>query len=140
MRREEEIVREVLAAWRGGLGPTKESWAAHCAPDVVWWNSARGAIEGLDACLAAIDAIDQVLSGFAYIEVPIRRLVAEDGIVFVERSDDLYRAGGSLIASVPVTGVIEFRGERIVEWRDYCVDWMQEFLPTETAAETADAP
>jgi limonene-1,2-epoxide hydrolase len=133
VRREEEIVREVLAAWQGGLEATKESWARHCASQMVWWNSGRGAIEGLDACLQAIDAIDEILHGFSHIDVPVRRLMAEPEAVMVERSDDLYRADGSLIASVPVVGIIEFEGEKIVEWRDYCVDWMQEFLP-ETAS------
>ena len=133
MRQEEEIVRQVLSAWRGGLEATKESWAKNCAPQMVWWNSARGAIEGLESCLQAIDAIDQLLQGFAYIDVPILRLVAEEGLVFVERSDDLYRADGSLIISVPVTGVVVFDGEKIVEWRDYCVDWLSQFMPAGSA-------
>ena len=126
MLREEEIVREVVAAWEDGLEATKASWRAHCDPKIVWWNSGRGAIEGLEACLGAIDAIDQVVGGFAYIKVPVRRLTAVEGLVFAERSDDLYRADDSLIAAVPVTGVIEFEGEKIVEWRDYCVDWMRD--------------
>ena len=137
--REEEIVREILAAWREGLEATKKSWAEHCAPEMVWWNSARGAIEGLEPCLQAIDAIDQVIGGFAYIDVPVRRIASADGVVFVERSDDLYRADDSLIVSVPVTGVIEFEGDKIVAWRDYCVDWMQDFRPPGAPASLAES-
>ena len=60
----------------------------------------------------------------ASVDVPVRSVVAEPGRVIIERSDDMYRSDGSVIATVPVTGVIEFEGDKIVAWRDYCDDWM----------------
>jgi limonene-1,2-epoxide hydrolase len=129
VRKEEQVIREMLESWAGGPEPTKKTWSQYCTDDIVWWNSARGAVEGMEACLAAIDAIDQLTGGFGCIKVPVRNLVAVEGLVFVERSDDLYRADGSLIAAVPVTGVISFRGEKVAEWRDYCDDWMREHRP-----------
>src|ERR1700761_6123338 len=40
-------------------------------------------------------------------------------IVHVQRVDRLRRADGSLIVAAPVAGVLEFRGERVVAWREY---------------------
>jgi limonene-1,2-epoxide hydrolase len=133
VRREEEVVRAMLESWAEGIEPVKKTWAEHCTQDIVWWNSARGAVEGMDNCLAAIDAIDQLVGGFAYIKVPVRNLVAVEGLVFVERSDDLYRGDDSLIAAVPVTGVIAFRGDKVESWRDYCDDWLREHRPEDAA-------
>jgi limonene-1,2-epoxide hydrolase len=126
---EEQIVREMLDSWLKGPEEVKRTWADHCAENIVWWNSGRGAIEGRDTCLAAISAMDQLVAGFAYVKAPIRNLIAAAGLVIVERSDDLYRADDSLIAAVPVVGVIEFEGEKITSWRDYCDDWMRDFRP-----------
>jgi limonene-1,2-epoxide hydrolase len=127
--REEEVVRAMLESWADGPETIKATWRKHCTEDIVWWNSGRGAVEGMESCLQAIDAIDEVVGGFACIKVPVRNLLATEGLVFVERSDDLYRADDSLIAAVPVTGVISFRGEEVCSWRDYCVDWLRDFLP-----------
>ena len=127
MQQEEEIVRTVLAMWRDGLEPTKESWRQHASADIVWWNSARGGISGIAACLAGIDQLFGAL-GAAYVDVPIRNVLAEPGRVIVERSDNLHRADGTVIAYAPVTGVIEFDGDKIVMWRDYCDDWIGKMM------------
>jgi limonene-1,2-epoxide hydrolase len=120
---EEQIVRDVLAMWRAGLEETKESWRRYAAGHLVWWNSARGTIVGLEPCLDGIEQLYRLLE-VAYVDVPVRNVLAERGRVIVERSDNLFRKDGSVVAYVPVTGVIEFEGERIVRWRDYCDDWI----------------
>ena len=125
MLSEEKIVREVLGTWAGGPAAVKASFEQYCADDMVWWNSARGGIEGKAACLATLDAQNEMTGGYAYVKTPIRTLLAAPGIVFVERSDDIYRDDDSLIAAVPVVGVIEFRDNLIMSWRDYCDDWMR---------------
>ncbi len=120
---EERIVREILQMWGQGIEQTKAAWAEHCVPEMVWSNSARGSISGLDNCLHAIDEMFSALDA-AYVTVPIRTLHAATGVAYVERSDDLYRADGSLIVAVPVVGVVEFDHGKIVQWRDYCDDWI----------------
>ena len=132
MQREEEIIREILDSWERGLEAINETWSKHCAQDIVWWNSARGEIVGLEACLAAFAVMDQMV-GFTSLAAPVVNLLAGDGLVFVERTDDLKGENGSLIVSVPVTGVIEFANGKITSWRDYCDDWMRDYRP-------ADAP
>ena len=132
MQREEEIIREILGSWEQGLQAIRDTWSEHCAPEIVWWNSARGEIRGVDACLAAFEVMDQMV-GFTSLAAPIVNILARDSLVFVERTDDLKGEDGALIVSVPVTGVIEFAEQKITSWRDYCDDWMRDFRP-------ADAP
>lgn len=120
----EQTIRKVLEMWAGGLEPTLASWREFATPDLVWWNSARGAVNGLEECLAGIRTFYETMS-VDHVKVPIRSVVSgRDGLVFVERSDDTYLTDGSLLAAVPVVGVVRFRDGKIVEWRDYCDDWV----------------
>ena len=66
------------------------------------------------------------------IAAQLRYALGRGWAIMIERTDDLYRTDGSMIVSVPVTGVAVFRDDRIAEWRDYCVDWYSDY-----AAKTA---
>jgi limonene-1,2-epoxide hydrolase len=110
--------------WAGGLESTVTSWRDHATDDLVWWNSARGAVDGLEACLDSIRMFYQTMN-VSHVKVPIRAVVSDgNDLVVVERSDDTYLRDGSLLAAVPVVGVIKFRDGKIAEWRDYCDDWV----------------
>ncbi|MFE0750176.1 nuclear transport factor 2 family protein [Gordonia sp. NPDC058843] len=117
-------MKTVVGMWAGGLEQTIASWRDHAAPDLVWWNSARGAVEGLDACLEAIRGFYQALN-VDHVLVPIKSIVSDgNDLVVIERSDDSYLGDGSLLAAVPVVGVVVLRDGKIAEWRDYCDDWV----------------
>ena len=128
MEKEEKIVRACFDLWGEGVTGVIKSYHQYHHPDFVWWNSARGSVSGIEACIEGMRMMDK-LTGFSACKVPIRHLVVLDKVVYVERSDDLFRADGSLIQSVPVFGVIEFKGDKISSWRDYCDDWMRNFRP-----------
>ena len=50
----------------------------------------------------------------------VRHVAVNGDVAFAERVDHLKRADGSLIFSLPVTGVFEFdRDGRIAVWREY---------------------
>ena len=132
MLKEEAIVRDVFALWASGLEGVLESYRTHHHPDLHWWNTARGSVHGLETCGQGVKMMFSML-GTASVKVPIKNLMAREGFVLVERSDDLYRADGSLIAAVPVTGAIEFKGDKIITWRDYCDDWMRDWRPPEAS-------
>lgn len=123
MTSEEQIVRNILGMWGSGVEGVKESFRQYGTDDFVWWNSGRGALTGLDACLHGLDEMFDVLH-IATVECPIRTLLAAPGRVVVERSDNLYRADGTVIAEIPVTGVLEFDANKVTTWRDYCEDWI----------------
>ena len=128
MLKEEEIVREIFAMWVTGLEGCVESFEKHCHPDLHWWNSARGAVEGREVCIQGLHTM-QEMTQFSTTKVEIRNVQAKPGQVMIERSDDLYDMDGNLIAAVPVVGVLEFEGDKIISWRDYCNDWMRDLQP-----------
>jgi limonene-1,2-epoxide hydrolase len=129
----EQTVRTVCAMWADGKDAVKESWRKHASEDIIWWNSARGALRGRVACEAGIDAMFDLLE-VVRVEVPIRNITSSNGLVFVERSDDLYLADGTCLAAIPVVGVVAFVGDTIAEWRDYCDDWMRDYRPSSERA------
>jgi limonene-1,2-epoxide hydrolase len=121
---QEQITRKVVEMWAGGLDSTLTSWREHATLDMVWWNNARGAVDGLEGCLEGIRMFYRTM-GVDHVKVPIRSIVSDGmDLVVIERSDDTYLKDGSLLAAVPVVGVIRFRDGKIVEWRDYCDDWV----------------
>ena len=127
MLQKEKIVRECLQLWSTLEGTIKSYREMH-HPDFIWWNSARGKLGGLQDCIKGVEVMHGML-GVGRVEVVVRNVMAQPGRVTVERSDDLYRADGSVIAKVPVVGVFEFKGDKIIELRDYCDDWMRDFRP-----------
>ena len=128
MLNEERIVREICEMWSGGKEPVKEAWRKYGSEDLVWWNSARGELRGRAACEAGVDAMFDMLN-VTRVRVPIRAVAVQGTTVFIERSDDLYLADGTCLVEVPVVGVVQFEGDKIVEWRDYCDDWMRDLRP-----------
>ena len=125
MLKEEEIVREIFKMWLKGLQGCVDSFHKHCHPDLHWWNSVRGAVEGRDVCIQGLHAM-QEMTQFSTTKVVIKNIQAKPGQVMVERSDDMYDKDGNLIAAVPAAGVLEFEGDKIISWRDYCNDWMRD--------------
>jgi limonene-1,2-epoxide hydrolase len=102
---------------------SKQTWRDHCLPDFVWWNAGRGAVNGLEAACKKIEGMHEHLH-FSHLKVPIRHFVSTGTTVIVERVDELYSEDGTLLWAIPVVGVVEFEGEKIREWRDYCDDWV----------------
>jgi limonene-1,2-epoxide hydrolase len=137
VRREEEIVREIIESWLGTLDEMKACWAEHCHEDVIWWNSARGALHGIEANLAAFDKLAE-MTGFKNLRSIPQVLLAGDGVVMVERAEDLLDADGNSMVHIKVNGVIKFEGEKIIEWRDYCVDWLAAWRPEGESTEIAE--
>ena len=123
MTRQEEIVREVLDMWTKGPEETIQTWREHCLPDFIWWNAGRGAVNGLEAACQKIEAMHDHLH-FHALKVPVRNFMSSGNVVMQERVDELYDEDGKLLFSIPGVGVVEFDGEKIKEWRDYCDDWV----------------
>jgi limonene-1,2-epoxide hydrolase len=57
--------------------------------------------------------------GIETIDVDVLGIAAAGSTVFSERVDHLRRPDGTLLASVPVTGVMRFEGMKIATWREY---------------------
>ncbi|MCZ4551054.1 nuclear transport factor 2 family protein [Gordonia rubripertincta] len=127
MVNKEAIVRDLFGMWGDGIESCKQSWIKYADENIVWWNSGRGSVEGMAANLSAMDQMGSAL-GISRLEVTIKNILAGDEIVFVERLEDYYRADGTHIKQVPVAGVFTFRDGKLVELRDYCVDWLTDYV------------
>ena len=136
MSDEEKIIREVFDLWAQGPEGCKESWRRYAAPDIDWWNSARGSTKGMQANLDAMDQIGTL--GIASFKVTMKHMASDPGRVWVERTEDFYAADGTHLYKVPVVGVIEFKGDKMTQWRDYCVDWVPDLI-AQNAARTEAA-
>ena len=132
MSPEEQVVRGVFEAFE--QGPASLIAAKRRLFDVhaVWWNSGRGELRGLQAIVDATPKLFE-LTGAAYLRAEdIRTLIVHDDSVIVERTDTLYRSDGSKVVSVPAFGIVRIKNGKVVEWRDYCDDWMRAFRPAGT--------
>ena len=111
----------MLASWARNYDGLLERYMA---PDFIWEQPPLPTTKSIDEALALLRNLGDAI-GFATVDIDVRSLVAEGNMVMAERMDHIRRGDGSLIASVAVTGVIEFNDEgKIIAWREY-------FDPTE---------
>jgi len=107
----ERVVLDFLGAWRRG---DIEELMSFFAPDAIYHN-----IPVPPVCGAA--AIREAFLGFAKlmdsIEIENLHVAAAGDVVFTERIDRFRNATVSL--DLPVAGVFEVRGGKIVAHRDY---------------------
>lgn len=108
------ILRSVIAAWQA---KDHEAVLSHMADDIVWHFAAAAVppVRGKDAArrlLARLgaDMHDITWRIFAHAETADR--------LFVEGVDDYRTTDGRRVAA-PYAGVLDFRGDLIVGWRDY---------------------
>jgi len=63
--------------------------------------------------------VSRRLLGLATIEVEIPYMCAVGNVVMTERVDHLLRHDGTVIASAPIAGILEFDGTQLVAWREH---------------------
>lgn len=107
---QEKIVSDFLAAW-----PRKnvDELMSYFAPDAVYHNIPVPPIVGADA-------IRKVFEGFVgafSIVLDVVNIASKGDVVFTERVDRFEMNGKRF--DLPVNGVFELRGGKIVSFRDY---------------------
>jgi limonene-1,2-epoxide hydrolase len=116
-----ERMLDFLEKWSVDFDTLCAAFHEYFTPDCIWENAGCPTVHGPE------DAIETILrpcreSALAMetMAVTVRHIGEGDGVVFTERIDDLVRADGSVVLSVPVTGVTEFAEDgRIRHWREY---------------------
>ena len=111
-------VEEFFAAWRVSFDALLDSFDRHLADDARWEQSAlpttRTKAEALELLKAFRDQIE-----LGAIDVDLANVAVDGSVVLTERVDHLRRDDGSLIASFPVMGTLEFDGDgKIAVWRE----------------------
>ena len=112
MKTKSQIYKDSLDAW--GRGDV-QGMAAPYADDIEWYpNRSMRPIKGKAAMLEFMAKFGAGMSNPQYTQ---SLMIEKDNMLFVEGVES-YTKNGRLV-SVPYAGVVEFRGETIVAWRDY---------------------
>jgi limonene-1,2-epoxide hydrolase len=86
--------------------------------DCLWEQRPMAVTTGPDEAVRFLRRA-KLFMGLETVDVDIRNITSVGGIVHTERVDHLRRADGRLIVSAPVAGILEWRGGRVVAWREY---------------------
>jgi limonene-1,2-epoxide hydrolase len=113
-------VRDFFEKWGTDYERLHASYGEFFTGDCVWENA------GFPTCTGPVEAVEVMLVpahddlGLATIKVDIEKISGDGDIVWSERIDHLVRADGSVIASVPLVGVMQFADDgRVQHWREY---------------------
>lgn len=113
-----EFVRQHLARY----GSSFESGCAAMREDftdrTIWENVGLSSTVGSEQALALMHQFrDQF--GIERIEIDTLTAAACGNRVLTERVDHLIRTDGSLVASIPLMGILEVERNKVVAWHDY---------------------
>ncbi|MFQ5667521.1 MAG: limonene-1,2-epoxide hydrolase family protein [Candidatus Binatia bacterium] len=107
----EKVVRDFCAAWRR---KNIDELLGFLAPDAVYHNMPMEPLHGIDAIRQTLDTF---MGPAEEIEFEMLGLASAGDLVFTERTDRFTMMGKTVV--LPVAGVFEVRGGKIVAWRDY---------------------
>jgi limonene-1,2-epoxide hydrolase len=111
-RTPDQLVTEFCGLW---ANPEVERLAGFFAEDAVYHNMPLQPISGRAAITEFLKAF---VAGYDGIDFLVHRQFSVGAVVMNERTDVLRRKDG-VQARLPVAGVFEIAGDRIVAWRDY---------------------
>ena len=112
MKTMSQIYKDSLNAWIGG---DVEGMSAPYADDIVWYpNRSMRPVHGKAAMLAFMQKFGSGMTDVSYEQT---LMIEKDNMLFVEGTENYTKKGKKI--SVPYAGVVEFRGDKIVAWRDY---------------------
>jgi limonene-1,2-epoxide hydrolase len=108
------ILRQVIEAWQA---KDIDRVLSHMADDIVW-HYAAAAMPPVRGKAAARKLLERFHGDMHGVEWRIFAYSESDDRLFIEGVDDYRTSDGARVAA-PYAGVLEFRGDLIVGWRDY---------------------
>ncbi len=114
MGRRYDTLRQVIAAWQA---KDAEGVLAHMAEDVVW-HFAAAAVPPARGKAKARKLLARLGGDMHEITWRVFAHAETEDRLFIEGVDDYRTADGHRVAT-PYAGVLDFRGDLIVGWRDY---------------------
>jgi limonene-1,2-epoxide hydrolase len=112
---------EVLAffgEWKPTLADMLASMERRFTDTTVWENVGLSRTVGFAEAKAFMDAFAG-MKPIQWGEVIVHHAAEVGNIVLTERTDNFYDKDGKLILSIPLMGVFEMDGPKIIAWRDY---------------------
>jgi limonene-1,2-epoxide hydrolase len=114
----EQIAIEFFRRWAVSFDELCASFEDVMAPVCRWEQRPMLVTNTRSQALRFLRVSRRVLR-LATVEVELPYVTSVGNVVLTERIDHLLRNDGTLIASAPVAGVLEFDGRRVVAWREY---------------------
>jgi limonene-1,2-epoxide hydrolase len=114
----EQQVLDFFASWGESYEAFLAAFPRLLADDCVWDQRPIPRLTGPAEAVRFLKLARATLR-LATVDVEILHAASAGDVVHVERVDRLRRSDGSLIAAAPVVGVLTFRGDRVVHWREY---------------------
>jgi limonene-1,2-epoxide hydrolase len=114
----EEIAIEFFGRWAVSFDEFCASFEDVMAP-VCRWEQRPMLVTNTRSQALRFLRVSRRMLGLTTVDVELRYLTSVGNVVLTERIDHLLRADGTLIASAPVAGVLEFDGRHVVAWREY---------------------
>jgi limonene-1,2-epoxide hydrolase len=114
----EQIILDFLAAWpRANV----DELMSYFAPDAVYHNVPVAPIQGADRIREIFQAFLGLMNR---IDLDVVHSAAKGNVVFTERIDRFHMKNGKKF-DLPVNGIFELRGGKIVRFSDYfnLADW-----------------
>jgi limonene-1,2-epoxide hydrolase len=118
-----------FASWGTSFAGMCEGFAIEFDPACDWDQRPMWRTHSLDSALSFLRLARRTLR-LDTIDVELLSIAVAGQVVHTQRIDHLRRRDGSLIVAAPVAGVLTYRGDRIVTWKEY-------FDPTVMGAKTA---
>lgn len=114
----EQVTRRFFEEWSVSFDAMCRAFDAVMAPGCVWEQRPMAVTRSRADAIAFLRRSNRLL-GLDTAPVEMLHLAVVGDIVMTERVDHLTRRDGTLIASLPVVGVLEFDGTELVVWREY---------------------
>ncbi len=115
----ETTLRRFMSDWSKDFESIIQSYRQYLAADVVWEQGPIPTTRSLDEAIALLRQFRERV-GLESFPADVRQVVVRGDVGFAERVDHLRRRDGTVIASIPVTGVFEFNAAgKISAWREY---------------------
>ena len=124
----ERRVRDFFAAWGQNFVQFCDSFPKIMSEECLLVQSGIPDVRGPDQAIALLRA-GHAHQGIETIRVELLQIIATDRCVVSERIDHLLKADKHLIISIPVAGVMDFEGGKIVGWREYFDSKLMDGLP-----------
>jgi limonene-1,2-epoxide hydrolase len=107
-----------FASWGASFDSMCEGFGIELDPECDWDQRPMWRTHSRDSALSFLRLARRTLS-LDTIDVDLLSVAVVGEVVHTQRIDHLRRRDGSLIVSAPVAGVLTYRGDRVVHWKEY---------------------
>ena len=111
-------IEKFFLQWEASFDDMCNGFVQLMTEECLWKQAGIPDIRGARNAIAFLKQFREGY-GLETARVEILNLLADGNFVISERIDHLRRADGSLMASIPAVGVMEFTEGKITGWREY---------------------